>query len=70
MGLKFIDTILSLVTAVAAVMVAYFAGHALAVGEAVWWIAAGVALLCAVAIGAFTALRIRRYAGGHDTAHG
>ncbi len=63
MGLKFIDSILSLAAAACAVLVAYFAGHALAVGEAVWWIAAAVALVLALAIGAFAARRIRRYAG-------
>ncbi len=62
MGLKFIDSILSLAVAAAAVCVAYFAGHALAVGQAVWWIAAGAALVVAVALGAFTARRIRKYA--------
>lgn len=65
MGLRFLDSILMLVTAGAAVASAYFAGHALSVEHGGWaWLTAGALVVVAVGFGALASRRIRDYAGG------
>lgn len=63
MGIRFLDSILMLLTAAAGVGAAYFAGHALAIEHPGWaWITAGVLVVVAVFLGALTSRRIRGYA--------
>lgn len=63
MGIRFLDSILVLVTASCAVFSAYFVGHALSSDHAGWaWITAAVLIVLAGAIGAFTVRRIRSFA--------
>jgi hypothetical protein len=63
MGIRFFDSIFMLLTAAAGVGAAYFAGHALAIEDGGWaWITAGVLVVVAVFLGAFTSRRIRGYA--------
>lgn len=63
MGIRFLDSILMLLTAAAGVGAAYFAGHALSVEDGGWaWITAGVLVVVAVFVGAVTSRRVRGYA--------
>ena len=63
MGIRFLDSLLMLLTAAAGVGAAYFAGHALSIDHAGWaWITAGVLVVVAVFIGGITSRRIRGYA--------
>lgn len=67
MGLKFIDTILSLLTAACGVFVAYLVGHALSAHAGMAWILAGIFLVVTLALGAFTLRRLRGYPSRFDT---
>lgn len=63
MGIRFVDSILMLLTAAAGVAAAYFAGHALSVEQGSWaWITAAGLVVAAVFLGAVTSRRIRGYA--------
>ena len=64
MGIRFLDSLLVLLTASAGVGAAYFAGHALSLDhDAGWaWITAAALVVAAVFLGAFTSRRIRGYA--------
>jgi uncharacterized membrane protein (DUF441 family) len=62
MGIRFTDSILVLIAAACGVFTAYFVGHGLSTMTAWPWITAGVLLLAALLLGAFTIRRIRRYA--------
>jgi hypothetical protein len=71
MGIRFFDSILVFAAAVAFVLIAYFAGHALSAHTPwAWATAAGLAVFSAGA--GFTAVRrIRRYAQDHgEEVHG
>ena len=62
MGIRFLDSLLMLLTAAAGVGAAYFAGHALS-SDAGWaWITAAALVVVAVFIGAITSRRVRGYA--------
>lgn len=63
MGIRFLDSILMLLTATSGVGAAYFAGHALSIEHGRWaWITAGALVVVAVLIGALTSRRVRGYA--------
>ncbi|MFO7894327.1 MAG: hypothetical protein R6U63_11375 [Longimicrobiales bacterium] len=63
MGIRFLDSILMLLTAAAGVGAAYFAGHALSIDHAGWaWITAGGLVVIALFLGAVTSRRVRGYA--------
>lgn len=63
MGIRFLDSILMLLTAAAGVGAAYFAGHALSIDQAGWaWITAGALVVIALFLGAVTSRRVRGYA--------
>jgi hypothetical protein len=63
MGLRFLDSILALLSASLVVFAAYFIGHALSNTHATWaWIAAPAMILAGAALSWFTARRIRGYA--------
>lgn len=63
MGIRFLDSILMLLTAAAGVAAAYFAGHALSVDHGGWaWITAAALVVVAVFLGALTSRRVRGYA--------
>jgi hypothetical protein len=64
MGIRFLDSILSLTTGALGVATAYFVGHGLSEMTAWPWITAAVCLGLAFALGAVTIRRIRDYAGG------
>ena len=67
MGIRFLDSILMLLTASAGVGAAYFAGHALSIDHGSWaWMVAGGLTVGAVFIGAITSRRIRGYARERD----
>jgi uncharacterized membrane protein (DUF441 family) len=70
MGIRFVDSILALLTAVCGVLVAYFVGHGLSEMTAWPWITAGVLLLAAVLLGAVTIRRVRDYAAERGPAPG
>jgi hypothetical protein len=59
MGIRFSDSILSLVTAIFGVATAYFVGHGLSEMTAWPWITAAVCLGVAGGLGWFTIRRIR-----------
>ena len=62
MGIRFIDSLLSLLVAACGVFTAYLVGHALSSDHAGWaWITAGALLLATLLLGAFTVRRIRKY---------
>lgn len=66
MGLRFIDSILTLLAVSCVVFSSYFFGHALSSDHAAWaWITFAVLLLVGAALGLFTARRIRDYAARH-----
>lgn len=62
MGMRFLDSILSLLTAAAVVFSAYLVGHALSNGASWAWIGAAVLLVAGVILGWFTTRRVRGYA--------
>jgi hypothetical protein len=63
MGIRFLDSLLMLVTAAAGVGAAYFAGHALSIDHGRWaWITAAALVVVAVFVGALASRRIRGYA--------
>lgn len=63
MGLRFLDSILALVATAAVVFSAYLIGHALSSDHAAWaWVTAAGLIVGGVALGAFTARRIRTFA--------
>ena len=63
MGIRFLDSILMLLTAAAGVGAAYFAGHALSIDHGGWaWITAAALVVVAVFLGAITSRRVRGYA--------
>lgn len=62
MGLRFLDSILSLAAASAVVFSAYLVGHALSSGAGWAWMAAPVLLVVGLALAWVTARRIRSYA--------
>ena len=63
MGIRFLDSILMLLTAAAGVGAAYFAGHALSIEHGGWaWMTAGALVVVAVFLGALTSRRVRSYA--------
>jgi hypothetical protein len=63
MGIRFLDSILALITAAAIVFAAYLVGHALSSDHAGWaWITAAGLLAAAAALGFLTTRRIRSYA--------
>jgi uncharacterized membrane protein (DUF441 family) len=69
MGIRFVDSILALLTAVCGVLVAYFVGHGLSEMTAWPWITAAVLLVAAFLLGVVTVRRVREYArqtGGVD----
>jgi uncharacterized membrane protein (DUF441 family) len=69
MGIRFVDSILALLTAVCGVLVAYFVGHGLSEMTAWPWIAAALLLVAAFILGAVTIRRVRDHATGarrHD----
>jgi divalent metal cation (Fe/Co/Zn/Cd) transporter len=63
MGIRFIDSILSLVAATFGVLTAYFFGHGLSEMTAWPWIASGLSLLVAVGLGWVVVRRVRGYQG-------
>ena len=66
MGLRFIDSILSLLAAVFGVFTAYFVGHALSADHAGWaWITAAVLAVLAALTTALTVRRIRSHTPPH-----
>ena len=76
MGIRFVDSILSLLTSLAVVFSAYFVGHALSSDHAGWaWITSGVLALLGAGLGFLTVRRIRDFAarppapGHHADAH-
>lgn len=62
MGMRFLDTILSFVTAAAVVFSAYLVGHALSAGTSWAWIGAAVLLVIGLVLGWLTTRRVRAYA--------
>lgn len=63
MGIRFLDSILALLTACMVVFSAYLIGHALSNDHATWaWIGAAALILGGTLLGWFTARRIRGYA--------
>ena len=66
MGIRFIDSILSLLAAACVVFSAYFAGHALSIDHSAWaWITAAVLLVLGIALVFLATRRIRDYAAHH-----
>lgn len=64
MGIRFSDSILSLLAASCGVFTAYFVGHGLSERTAWPWITAAVLLAAAIGIGAIAIRRIRADARG------
>ncbi len=63
MGLRFLDSLLALLSASLVVFAAYFIGHALSNDHAAWaWIAAPIMILAGAGLAWVTARRIRGYA--------
>jgi uncharacterized membrane protein (DUF441 family) len=61
MGIRFSDSILSLVAATCGVLTAYFVGHGLSEMTAWPWLAAAAMLAIAVGLGALTIRRVRSH---------
>jgi hypothetical protein len=61
MGIRFLDSILILLTAACGVFTAYFVGHGLSNMTAWPWITAAVLLALAFGLGALTVRRIRSH---------
>ncbi|HUG42099.1 MAG TPA: hypothetical protein VMM12_16645 [Longimicrobiales bacterium] len=67
MGIRFIDSILTLLAASCVVFAAYFVGHALSSEHGGWaWITAAVLVAIGVALGLLTARRLRGFAASRD----
>lgn len=66
MGMRFLDSILSLLTAFAVVFSAYLVGHALSAGTSWAWIGAAVLLVAGLVLGWVTTRRVRAYAANRD----
>lgn len=66
MGMRFLDSILSLLTAFAVVFSAYLVGHALSAGTSWAWIGAAILLVSGLVLGWVTARRVRAYAANRD----
>ena len=67
MVIRFVDSILSLLTALAVVFSAYFVGHALSSDHAEWaWITAAVLALLGAALGFVTTRRFRDFGARRD----
>ena len=67
MGIRFVDSILSLLTSLAVIFSAYFVGHALSSEHAAWaWITAAVLAVLGAGLGFVTIRRIRGFAGRRD----
>lgn len=64
MGIRFLDSILTLVAAAAGVLTAYMVGHALSAHETWAWLAAAGSLAVAVMLGFVVNRRVRSYARG------
>lgn len=63
MGIRFLDSILALVTTCMVVFSAYLIGHALSADHAAWaWISAAGLIVGGLVLGWFTTRRIRDYA--------
>lgn len=70
MGIRFVDSILSLLTSLAVVFSAYLVGHALSSEHAAWaWIAAAALLVLGAGLGFLTVRRIRDFAARRDVHH-
>jgi hypothetical protein len=69
MGIRFSDSILSLLAATFGVLTAYFVGHGLSEMTAWPWLTAAAMLLLAVGLGALTVRRIRDYGGQRRDPH-
>ena len=70
MGIRFIDSILALLTSACVVFSAYFVGHALSVDHAGWaWMTAAALALVGLALGFLTVRRIHSFAHTHDAHH-
>lgn len=70
MGIRFTDSILSLLAAALGVATAYFVGHGLSEMTAWPWIAAGASLAGAFLVGFLTIRRVRSFAAGRDGGRG
>ncbi|MBW3553159.1 MAG: hypothetical protein KY466_06605 [Gemmatimonadetes bacterium] len=69
MGIRFVDSILSLLTSLAVVFSAYFVGHALSSDHAGWaWITAAALIVLGAGLGFLTVRRIRDFAARRDSA--
>ena len=70
MGIRFLDSILALLTACCVVFTAYFVGHALSSEHGEWaWITAAVLAVLGLGLGFVTTRRIHGYAHSHDAHH-
>ena len=69
MGIRFIDSLLMLLTASVGVFSAYLVGHALSNTHATWaWVGAGLCLVAAIALGWVLTRRLRSFAARNDAA--
>lgn len=67
MAIRFVDSILSLLTALAVVLSSYFVGHALSSEHAAWaWITAAVLAVLGAGLGFLTIRRVRDFAARRD----
>jgi membrane protein implicated in regulation of membrane protease activity len=69
MGIRFSDSILSLLAATFGVLTAYFVGHGLSEMTAWPWLTAAAMLALALGLGAFTIRRIRDHAERRQRTH-
>ena len=69
MGIRFIDSLLMLLTACTGVFAAYLVGHGISNHYAWPWIAAGGCAVLALGLGWFLTRRLRRYAEARDGGH-
>ncbi len=67
MGIRFVDSILSLLAATCGVLTAYFVGHGLSEMTAWPWLTAAGLLVAAALLGALTIRRVRSYGEQRDT---
>ncbi len=70
MGIRFVDSILALVTAACIPFSFYLVGHGLENMTAWPWLSAGLVLLAGVGLGAITVRRFRSYAAHRRDAAG
>jgi len=66
MGIRFVDSILTLLAATCGVLTAYFVGHGLSEMTPWPWITAAALLVAAGLLGALTIRRIRGYGEPRD----